>query len=106
MLLLKNASMYLKNRTIENKSKHKKQKNFCSKLYKKERKKFNSNLELNQITDNKRFWKAIKPLISAKCIQSSSIILINNENVISDYFKLAQTFNNYFKSAVGKLEKI
>ena len=37
-----------------------------------------------------------------KGIQSSAITLINNENVISDDSKLAQTFNNYFKSVVGK----
>ena len=59
-------SKYLKNRTIENKAKYKKQNNICSKLYKKERKKFYSNLELNQITDNKRFSK--KLLLSGKCI--------------------------------------
>ena len=96
-------SQFLKNRTIKNKAKYKKQNNFCSKLYKNEWRKFYSNLELNQITDNKRFWKTIKHLVSDKCIHSSAITLINNENVISDDFKLVQTFNNYFKSAVGKL---
>ena len=40
-------SKYLKNRTIENKAKYNKQNSFCSKLCKKERKKFYSNLELN-----------------------------------------------------------
>ena len=82
-------SKYLKNRTIEKKAKYKKQKNFCSKLYEKERQKFYSNLELNEITDNNRFWKTIKPLLRDKCIQSSAITLINNENAISDYFRLA-----------------
>ena len=94
---------YLKNRTIKNKAKYKRQNNFCSKRYKKEWKKFCSNLELNQITDNKRVSKTIKPLLSDKCIQSSVLTLINNENVISDNFKLAQTFNNCFKSVVKKL---
>ena len=58
---------------------------------------------MNQITDNKRYWKAIRPLLTDKCIKSSVITLINNENVIFDDFKLAQTFNNYFKNAVRKL---
>ena len=48
-------SKYLKNRTIDNETKLKKQKNFCIKLYKKERKKFYSGLDLNKITDNKLF---------------------------------------------------
>ena len=34
-------------------SKYKKQKNFCSKLYKKERKMFYSQLDINNIADNK-----------------------------------------------------
>ena len=72
-------SKYLKNRTIENKAKYKKQKNFCSKLYKKEEEKFSSNLQLNQVTDNHRFRKTIKHLLSNRCIQSSAITLVNNE---------------------------
>ena len=57
-------SKYLNNRTIENKARYKKQNNFCGKLYKK----FYSNLESDQIADNKRFWKIIKTALSSKCI--------------------------------------
>ena len=46
---------YLKNRTNESRITYKKQKNFCSKLYKKERKKYYSNIELKFFTDNKKF---------------------------------------------------
>ena len=56
---------------------------------KRNRKSSQIKLELNQITDKKRFWKTIKPLLNNKCIQSSALTLINNENVISDDFKLA-----------------
>ena len=37
------------------------------------------------LIDNKRL-KQKKPVLSDKCIQSSAITLINNENVISDDF--------------------
>ena len=50
---------YLKNRTNENRIRYKKQKNFCSKLYKKGRKKFYSNIELKNFTDNKKFEQTI-----------------------------------------------
>ena len=83
-------SKYLKNRTIDNKTKFRKQNNFCSKLYKKECKKFYSNLEIKKITDNKLFWKTIKPLLSGKCIQASTISLVNNTNVISDDSELSK----------------
>ena len=65
-----------------------------------------SNLELYQITDNKRFWKTIKPFLSGKCFYSSSsplVTLVNNKAIISNGFKLAQTLNIYFESTVGKL---
>ena len=98
-------SKYLKNRAIENKTKYKKQKNYCNRLYKKERKNFYSNLELNQITDNKRFWKTMKTFLSNKSLQSSTITLVNKENnqIISDDLELAETFNNYFESTVANL---
>ena len=50
------------------------------------------------MTDNKRFLKTIKPLLSDRFIQSSATTLISNKVVTSGDFKLAQTFNNYFKS--------
>ena len=54
---------YLENRANENKLRHKKQKNFCSKLYKKT---YYSNIELKVFTDNKMFWRTVKSLISDK----------------------------------------
>ena len=95
-------SKYFKNKTNENKARFKKQKKICSKLYKKDRKKFYSNLELNEITDNKLFWKTIKPLLSEKCIHSK-ISLVSNNKVISEDLELAKTFNNYFGNAVNNL---
>ena len=46
-------------------------------LYKKLYKNVYSDLELNQITDNRLFWKTIKPFLSDKSIQSSTITLVN-----------------------------
>ena len=81
----------------------KKHKNFCSKLYKKERKKFYSQLDIKNITDNKLFWKTMKPFLSEKCTYASKISLVHNDNVISDDQELADTFNNFFEDAVENL---
>ena len=59
-------SKYVKNKTSENLRSYKKQRNFCSKLYKKERKKYYERLDLNNVTDNKKFWKTVKPFLSDK----------------------------------------
>ena len=44
----------------------KKQRNYCNRLYKRERKQFYSNLNLKNITDNKKFWTTMKPLFGDK----------------------------------------
>ena len=51
---------YFKKRTPESLKKYKKQKNCCSKLYKKEHKAFFSNLNPSNTCDNKTFWKYIQ----------------------------------------------
>ena len=43
---------YLKNSTLENFKKFRKQKKFCSRLYKKERKRFLDKLDIKLVTDN------------------------------------------------------
>ena len=65
MKALKNAIMrrsnvegkYLKSRDPEVKKLYKKQKHYCSWLYKKGKKKYYSKLDLRNITDNKTFWQ-------------------------------------------------
>ena len=82
---------------------YKKHKNFCSKLYKKERQKFYSQLDIKNVTDNKLFWKTMKPFLSEKCTLSSKISLVHNNNVISNDQVLADTFNDFFEHAVDNL---
>ena len=59
-------TIYFKKRTPESLKKYKKQKNYCSKLYKKERKTFFSNLNASNICDNKTFWKYVQPFFLRK----------------------------------------
>ena len=76
--------------------KYKKHKNFCSKLYKKERKKFYSQLDIKNIADNKLFWKTMKSFLSEK-------YKVDNDNVAFDDQELADTFNDFFENAVYNL---
>ena len=52
---------YFKKKATESLKKYKKHKNFCSRLYKKERKKYFDTLDVSKITNNKAFWKNIQP---------------------------------------------
>lgn len=45
--------------------------------------KFHSNLELNQIINDKRFWRTINPLFSDKYIQSSAKTLVSKISLLT-----------------------
>ena len=36
---------------------------------------------INFITDNKKFWKTVKPAFSDKLRQSKKIVLVNNDDI-------------------------
>ena len=56
---------YLKTKT-QTDLKLKKNKNFCSKLYKRERRKYYESLDMKNVLDSKKFWKTMGPFLSDK----------------------------------------
>ena len=92
-------SKYVKNKTNEDLKSYKKQRSFCSKLYKKERKKYYERLDLNNVTDNKKFWKTVKPFLFDKVTTFPQITLVENDEIISDECKVANSFSNFFENA-------
>ena len=54
--------------------------------------------------DNKTFWKTVTPFLSSKAPSLSTITLIENEAIISDDQKVAETLSKFFVKAVDKLE--
>ena len=81
----------------------KKQINYVSRLYKKEKKNFYENLDIKVLQDNKQFWKVIKNLFSDKSINAKQITLVNGEDIISEDPEVSKTFQTFFKEAVSKL---
>ena len=81
----------------------KKQKNYCNRLYKRERKKYYSQLNLNNINDNKKFWTTLKPLFSDKGGTKDNIVLVEDDKIISGDIEVAQSFNIFFENAVKSL---
>ena len=99
---------YRKNRTEENHTAYKNQRNLCTKLLKKNKATYYGNLKPSQISDNKKFWKNVKPLFSEKCVTNDNIALIEKtgvrrEEIITDDKKLAEIFNIFFSGAVKSL---
>ena len=96
-------SKCVKNKTSENLKSYKKQRNFCSKLYKKERKKSYERLDLNNATDNKKFWKTVKPFLSDKITTFPQGTLVENDEIFSDESKVADSFSNFIENALHSL---
>ena len=96
-------------RTDADRIAYNKQLNYCVSLIRKEKKAYYSNLKIGDVTDNKTFWRKIKPLFSEKVNLQTKILLVekgNNlndpeissevEKVISDDMEVAETFNEFF----------
>ena len=73
-------------------------------MYKKELKKFFSNLNLSKICDNKTFWKTFQPFFSEKLKITKTIALVDeDEIVISDDQLISEERNQCFKNATKAL---
>ena len=94
---------FLKNPNEINKTNYNRHRNYCVNLLRKEKKKYYSNIDLKLLTDNKKFWKTVKPLFSEKHNISRKITLIDDDNIISDDNRVAETFNDFFSNAVAIL---
>ena len=97
---------YFKNRSSENLQFFKRQRCFCSRLYKREKKKHFNNLDLNQITDNKLFWKTVKPLLSDKGVNTTKKNSLDGEKTVTEDKEAAKTLSYYFSTAVNSLDII
>ena len=60
---------FWKHKTDESRQAFVKQRNYCVSLLRKSKRNYYSNLNVKDITDNKKFWKTIKPLFSDKTNQ-------------------------------------
>ena len=94
---------FLKDRNDASQSAYKKQRNLCVTLLRKAKKQYFSNLEPKVITDNKKFWKSVKPLFSDKITVTKIIILIENGEVLNSDTDIVDTFNVYFSNVVQNL---
>ena len=59
------------------------------------RKFFYCNLETNVVTDNRTFWKTVKPLLSEKVTKNYKINLVEGDKIISRDVQIAKKFSEY-----------
>ena len=80
-----------------------KQRNLCVSLIRSEKKNFFSNINTSDITDNKTFWKTVKPFFTDKIKTKSKITLIE-KNIVSQegQEKIVSEKNSYRRSGCSR----
>ena len=73
MLRTKLINQFLKNRTLQTKTKCNNQRNICVSLVKKTKRNYYENLDLKNINDNKKIQTTVKPLFSNKIKSAENI---------------------------------
>ena len=90
--------------TISSHIAYKKQQNICGKLLQKAEKDYLNNLNIKRVTNNKPFWKTVKPCLTDKTLRDKKITLVENEKVASEEKELVKIFNEYFTNTVSNLD--
>ena len=97
------GSNFLRKKTEETLKLYVKQRNKYVSFLKKAEKEYDQNLNEKNVTDNKKFWKTVKPLLSNKSVSREKINLTENEKMLTSESETAETLNNFFSNIVKKL---
>ena len=73
------------------------------KLLRKAKKEFQNNYNVKYITENKLFWKTIKPSFTDSTLKDEKINLVEHNKVVSDESELVEVFIIYFGNIVQDL---
>ena len=58
---------------------------------------------MKKVTDNKHFWKTIKPEFTDKILKDEKIILVEDDKVVTAETDLAKIFKDHFENIVESL---
>ena len=75
MLRSRLRNIFLEEKSLESKMAYNKQHNICVSLIKKAKKEHFQNINLSEITDNKKFWESVSPLFGNKVNTTQKINL-------------------------------
>ena len=85
-------------RSSENCQNYKRQRNICSNILKSTKKTLFEALNINEITDNRKSWKTVKPFFTDKCKTTTKIILTEKNETLNDNKRISNTLGEYFKN--------
>ena len=85
-------NIFLKEKSLESKKAYNKQRNICVSMVKKAKKEHFQNINLSEITDNKKFWKTVSPLFGNIVKTNQQINLIEKNVLGTSDVGIAKTF--------------
>lgn len=89
----------------ENKSSYRNQIIFCFLLLFKTKRPYVDRLNEKDITENKNFWKAVKPLSSLQVNLLKKVTLVESNKILPENEKVVRTLNEFFSNIVKDLLK-
>ena len=88
----------LKERTDESKKRYKPPWNYYVLLLKKTKKDYYNSLNEQGFSDNKTFWKTVKAFLSNEIVSKEQILLVENDEIVSEDRKIADHWTIYFET--------
>ena len=73
-------------------------------IYQESKKRHFKSLNSNGVTENKKFWKTVKPFFTEKNKTTNNIILTENNQTVRKDKAIFQIFNNYFTNITKGLK--
>ena len=95
---------FLKTRNEESRRRFNCQRNFCVSLLRKTKRRFFGKLNHKVVSDIRKFWKTVGPLFSEKAFHKESVILNNDNKIISNNEELTEIFNKHFSKIMENLD--
>ena len=69
---------------------------FCFKLLRYTKEKYFSDNNVKSTSDNKKFWKTIKPFFPNNGLNTNNIMLVENKVIVREEEIIVNIMNNYF----------
>ena len=104
MVRFKLRNEFNKSQTSETWKKYKQQRNKCLSVLKGTKTNYFNSLSSKVITDNIKFWSAVKPLFSDKSKAMNAIVLYEKGKIIKNYKRVSEVLNKYFTNLTKSLK--
>ena len=75
-------------------------------LLRKSKSEYYQNLSVENLCDNKKFWKVVKPLPYNKIMSSKKITLVEGTKILKNDKETAKVLNNFFSAVIQNLIRV